>query len=145
MANLSYTATANLSVTGITPATATPPLPTSTLKINAQYTGTTSPADDRLDEVYTINASTPDTALNLGKIVSGEALWIQVDGPLHVTLTQDLGSGPVQNVIRVEDFLMLSSSYTAISVANPSATAPVHLSVIVLGNRAAVGGGPGVF
>jgi hypothetical protein len=141
MANFSYTTTATLALNGITPTTG----PALTDKVNGVYSGISTAVDDRLNETYTINASTTATALDLGKIVAGTALWIQTDGPLHVSLTQDLGAGPVVNIVRVEKFLMLESAFSAISVANPSATTAVHFSIIAPGNRLPVGGGPGVF
>ena len=141
MASFSLSSTATLAISGITPAAG----PTTSDKVNGAYTGTPITVDDRLDEVYTINANTPDTLLSLGKIVASEALWLETDGPLNVTLTQDLGAGPVDCPMRVSKFILLQSPFTAIKVANPSATTAVHFSVVVGGNRIPVGGGPGVF
>jgi hypothetical protein len=141
MANLTFTSSATLSISGITPGAG----PYSTIKETSQFAGASTNADDRLVQPYTINASTTATALDLGKIATGLALWMEMDGPLHVSLTQDLGAGPVVNTIKVEKFLFLSSGYTAISIANPSATTAVHLSLAAVGNRVAVGGGPGIF
>ena len=141
MANLTFSSTATLAVAGITPGAG----PASTLKVNAAFTGTATNADDRIAETFVINASTTATAIDMGKIVTGKALWIECDGPLHVTLTQDLGAGPVDHIVKVEKFMYLQSTFTAVKVANPSATTAVHISIIVAGDRVAVGGGPGVF
>jgi hypothetical protein len=141
MANLSFTSSATLSITGITPGAG----PTSTISESGKFAGAATNADDRLVQPYTINASTTATSLDLGKIVSGLALWLEMDGPLHVSITQDLGAGPVVNTIKVDKFLLLGAGYTALSLANPSATTAVHLSLMAVGNRAPVGGGPGIF
>ena len=141
MANLSFSSTATLTINGITPADG----PTSTIRESASFTGAATSADDRMVQTFVINASTTATALDLGKITSGQALWVQVDGPLHVTVTQDLGAGPVDAVVRVESFMFLNSEFLALKVANPSATTAVRLSIAVVGDRDAVGGGPGVF
>lgn len=141
MANLSYTPSATLAITGMTPGAG----PTSTVKVNAAFNGTAAAADDRLAETFTINASTTATAINLGKITAGKALWLECDGPLLVTIEQDLGAGPVDVVFKLDKFVYLQSGFTNLKVANPSATTAVHLSAIVLGDRPAVGGGPGVF
>lgn len=137
MSNLAYNSTATLSVSGITPASG----PTFSLKINASYAANAVTADDALEETYTVNANTTATPLDLGKIVSGDALWIQVDGPLMVTVTQVSGAA----TLHVSDFLYLSSDYLSVSIANPSLTTAVHMSIVAVGNRAAVGGGPGIF
>ena len=141
MSNFSYTPSAALLIAGVTPAAG----PTLTDKVSASYQPAPGTSDDRINETYTINASTTVTALDLGLMTSLSALWIQTDGPLHLTLTQDFGSGPVTNLLRVERFVLLDSTVLALSVANPSATTAVHFSVIAPGLRPAVGGGPGIF
>jgi hypothetical protein len=141
MANLSFSSTATLAVTGITPGAG----PTSTVKVNASFAGSATAADDRVAQTFTVNANTSATVVDLGKIVAGKALWVECDGPLHITLTQDLGAGPVDNIVKVKKFMYLDSDFTAIKVANPSATTAVHMSINVVGDRLPVGGGPGVF
>jgi hypothetical protein len=141
MANFSFSASASLGISGITPAAG----PTSTDKVNATFTGAAGTADDRLAQTFTVNASTTATAIDMGKIVSGKALWIESDGALLVSITQDQGAGPIVNVVKVDKFLYIQSIFTAVSVANPSATTAVHLSIVVAGDRIPVGGGAGVF
>lgn len=141
MASFSFSSSATLAISGITPAAG----PTSVDKVNAAFSGASASCDDRLSHTFTINANTTDTALDLGMIVSGKILWVECDGPLIVSMTQDLGAGPVVNVQKVDRFLLAQTAFTTVSVANPSATTAVHLSIIVAGDRVAVGGGPGVF
>jgi hypothetical protein len=58
-----------------------------------------------------------------------------------VTVTQASGTATIE----VDDFLLLSSGYLTVSVANASLTTAVHMSVVALGKRAPLGGGPGIF
>lgn len=141
MANFTFTPSAGLSVTGITPSTG----PTSTDKITSSFAGAAVNSDDRHAAVYVVNASTGATAIDLGKIVTGKALWLECDGPLHVTLTQDLGAGPVDAIVRVEKFILLQSNLLGVKVANPNATTAVRMSIVVPGDRIPVGSGAGVF
>jgi hypothetical protein len=101
--------------------------------------------DDRINETFIVNANTIATAINLGKISTVRGLWLQCDGALLVTISQDLGAGPVDVTFKVETFLFIQSTVLGVKVANPSATTAVHMSIIVAGDRPAIGGGPGVF
>ena len=136
--NLSYSVSASLAVSGITPTPAT--APTQSLTISAPYAVTKQPVDDYVADTYTINANTTATALNLGKIAAGEVLQISTTGTMMLTIVQAGGSP----VVQVDDFILLSSAFTGLSVANPGSTA-IYVSVSVLGNRPAVGTTPGVF
>ena len=135
--NFTFTPAATLSISGVTPAAG----PTFTDKVNAAYTGFPTNADDRLNGTYTINANTIATSVGLGLISAGLCLWIQCDGPLAVTLIQPSGT----STFRVDSFLLLQSAFTSLSLANPSATTAVHVSIVAAGTRPAVGGGPGIF
>ena len=136
MANLAYTASATLNITGIVPAEG----PTSTIKIGSAYSGVSTPADDWLSETYVVNAGTVATAINLGKIVTGQMLWVQCNGPLNITLTTALGDV----ILPVASFIMLQTPFTALKLANAGADA-VEVSVTVCGARTPVGTGPGIF
>lgn len=140
MANLSYTASANVTVAGITPASG----PKSTITEASPFNSGATDADDSHCEPYTINAGTTATAINLGKIATGLLVEIQTTGSILVTLTQDQGAGPVDTVLKVDTFLMLESGFTALKLANTGGTA-VYVSVTVLGNRIPLGGGPGIY
>ena len=137
MANIAYKPSAGLQITGITPDSGPKP----TLNVAASFNGSTYEAGDYLAETFTINASTTATAINLGKIVTGAYLWIETNGLLVVTITQD--STPRD--IRVENLLVIKSPFTALSVANPSSATAVKMSVVVAGDRTTIGTGPGVF
>lgn len=142
MASASYTATANVSVSGITPAVATDPKPT--IGVTAAFNSGASPADDYLSETYTINAATTATAVNLGKISAGLLLSVQTTGPILLTVTQDQGAGPVDVIMQVDTFMMLESGFLGLKFANPGASA-VKVSLTVLGNRPTNTNAPGVF
>ena len=141
MANIAYSQTVTLDVTGITPTTGPKPavIAKSTFSATAQESG------DYYTNTLTINASTGVTVINIGKITAGKVLWIQSDGPLEVTMTQDLGAGDVDNVYLVRDFLMVNADFTVLKLANPSATTGVQATVAVIGDRPAIGGGAGIF
>jgi len=141
MANLSYTATASLNISGITPDAG----PTSTVNDAGSYTSSAVEAGDREVRTYVVNAATtPAVALDMGKITAGKALWLESDGALDVSLTQDFGAGAVVNKIRMEKFLYLESPFTVVAVENNGGTA-VNLSYMVVGDRDAVGVGGGVY
>lgn len=142
MANFTFSASANLKLTGITPLAGPPLLDKGDLNFV-----TTMPiaVDDKAGNTFTVNANTTATSLDLGSIVAGEALLLLTDGPLVLTLTQDFGSGPVTQNTLVNTLYMLQSSFSAISIANPSLTTAVHVAFLVAGDRIPVGTGPGVF
>lgn len=140
MANLSFTSTASLSIKGITPTDG----PTSVVSDSGSYSSGATEAGDRITRTFTVNAGTPLTAIDLGKITSGKMLWLECNGSLTVELTQDFGSGDVANIALVNKFFMLQSPFTALRIANPGGTA-INVSVMVAGDRDAVGAGPGVF
>ena len=140
MANISYKPTAGLQITGITPDAGPKP----TITVAASSNGASYEAGDYLADTYTVNASTTATVINLGKIVTGKFLWIETNGELVVTITQ----AAAPRDIKVNGLMILASPtapFTAISVANPSSATAVKMSLVVAGDRDAVGTGPGVF
>ena len=66
------------------------------------------------------------------------------DGPVELKITQDFGSGPVENSILVKRFIMLSADFTILKVSNSGGTA-VNMMISLAGTRPAVGAGPGLF
>lgn len=142
MANLSFTATGNVSITGITPTPATAPKPT--ISVAAAFNSGATNADDYLSDTYTVNAGTTATAVNLGKISAGLLLAVQTTGTVLLTITQDQGSGPVDIVLQVDSYILLESGFSALKIANAGATA-VQVSISVVGNRPANSNAPGVF
>jgi hypothetical protein len=140
MSNVSYTLTSNFSAKGLTPGDG----PKSTTDVSHNFAPGAVATDDYFSNVFTVNAGTTNAVISLGKISTGKALVIEVDGDLHVTLTQDLGAGPVDNVFLVKRLLVIDSDFTAVKVTNPGGTA-VLMSMDAAGTRPAVGGGPGVF
>jgi len=141
MPSIKYTATASLKSTGITPTTATSPAPVES--ITNSLSKVDQDATDSVENAHTINAGTTATALELGSISAGVALWIQSAAVVQVTLTQDLGAGPVDNIFK-GTFFMLVGAYTAVKVANPSATA-IEFGYTAIGDRPTIGGGVGIF
>lgn len=138
--NLSYTASGNVSITGITPVAGPKP----TITVAAAFNSGATDADDNLTETYTVNAGTTATAIDLGYIATGLLVSINTTGPLLVTITQDQGSGPVDVTWKVDTFLLLESGFTALQLANAGGTA-VNVSLTVIGNRIPLGTGPGIF
>lgn len=140
-ASVAFTASANLSITGVTPDTGPKPVVTAT----ASFTSGATTVGDYISDTFVVNANTPATALDLGKISAGKIVWLETNGLAQVTITQDLGSGPEDVTMNVEKLLVLQSGFTALKVANPSLTTAVRISVTVAGDRPAIGAGPGVF
>ncbi len=138
--NMQFTGSASLSVNGITPATG----PTENVAVSVNYSSGILQADDCMEEVYTINANTPATAIDMGKIVTGKAIWLQTSSPVILTLTQDLGAGPVDNDILVSSMVMLPAVFTGVQLANALGTS-AKIALVIVGDRAAVGGGPGIY
>ena len=136
--NLSYSVTASLAVSGITPTPAT--APTQSVTLSAPYVTNKLPADDYVANTYTINAGTTATALDLGKIAAGEVVMITTTGTIMLTIVQPGGSP----IVQVDSFILLASGFTGLSVANPGGTA-VYVNVDIIGDRIPVGTGPGVF
>lgn len=136
--NLSYSVNASLAVSGIIPTPAT--APTQSVTLSAPYAINKLPADDYVANTYTINAGTTATALNLGKIAAGEVVMVTTTGTMMLTIVQASGSP----VVQVDSFILLASGFTALSVANPGATA-IYVNVDVIGDRVPVGTSPGVF
>lgn len=138
--NMQYTATASLSINGITPLTG----PTENVAVSVNYSSGILQADDSMEEVYTINANTPDTAIDMGLIVTGKAIWIQTNSPVILSLQQDLGAGPVWNKTLVSSMVLLPVTFTGVRLANAQGTA-AKVALALAGDRAAVGGGPGIY
>jgi hypothetical protein len=140
MANLQYTASSNLSISGITPASGPKP----TVAITAAFTSGGVAVGDYVSDTFVVNGTTTATAFDMGNIVTGKAIWFEASAPLSLILTQDLGAGPVDVEVKVDKFIFLQATFTAVKVANPGATA-VNVSLSIMGDRVAVGAGPGVF
>jgi hypothetical protein len=140
MANISFTATANVAIAGITPAAGPKP----TVSVSSSFNSGATAADDYFSDTFVINAGTTATAVNLGKIVAGMLLKISTSGPIRVIISQDLGAGPVDIETAIDSFYMIESGFLGLQLANPGATSQ-QVSISVAGNRVAVGVGPGVF
>ena len=142
MPNITYNQAASLAVSGITPTPTT--APKQSLVVTSSFAAQAESAGDYFENTFLVNANTPATAIALGKIVTGYVLWIQSSGSFHVTLTQDLGAGPVDNTVAVEDFFYSNTPFTALQITNPNGTA-INVSIAVLGDRVAPGTGPGIY
>lgn len=140
MANLKYSASASVEITGITPASGPKP----TVKDTATFSSGAVDVGDHVVETFVVNANTTATALGMGKISSGKAIWLEASAAIHLILTQDLGAGAVDNTYKIDKFAFLQAPFTAVKLANPSGTA-VQVSVAILGDRPAVGAGAGIF
>jgi len=141
MADLSFTATAGLSVNGISKATG---IPTSVLKGTGTFAPGAVDASDTIEKTFVVNASTTKTAIDIDKITAGKLLWVETDKAVEVYVTQDFGVGPVEGKFYVSKFLLLQSAYSAVAVANTGGTA-ANISVMAVGDKPVVGTGPGVF
>lgn len=140
MANLQYVASANLDVSGITPTSGPKP----SLKVSSVYTSGGVAVGDHIADTFVVNGSTPATAIDLGELVTGKAVWIEASAPIHLILTQDLGAGPVDITYPIDKFMFSQTTFTAVKLANPTAVA-INVSIAVMGDRAAVGVGPGIY
>jgi hypothetical protein len=140
MANISFTATANVAIAGITPAAGPKP----TVTVSSSFNSGATPADDYFSDTFVINAGTTATAINLGKINAGLFMMISTSGPIRVIISQDLGAGPVDIETAVDSFYAIETGFLGLKLANPGGTAQ-QVSISIAGNRPAVGGGAGIF
>lgn len=140
MANIKYTLTATFKAVGITPAAGPKPA------VDASYSFAPGAIDtgDYFSNTFVVNSGTTATAVSLGKITTGKSLIIETDQPIQVTLTQDLGAGPVDNVQLVNKFLMIDTEFTAVQIANAGGTS-ANIVLSAAGTRDAVGAGAGIF
>lgn len=129
--NMKLTASASLSVNGSTPSSG----PSENVSIAVNFSSGALDVDDSLDENYIINAGTTATAVNMVKIVTGKILWLQTSSPIEVTITTDLGAGPVDVVLPVETMLLWPGTFTGLKMANSQATA-AKVAMVIAGNRA---------
>lgn len=135
MSQISYKESATLTVNGITPT-----MGAGLTLLASPSLASTATAGDYLAETFIVNPSTPATALNLNKIVTGKTLWMQTDQPLSVTLTQNA----VDHVFTVDSFIFMNSAFTAIKLANSSSLTPANINIVILGDRAPVDSNPGI-
>ena len=134
--SITYLETASLTINGITPVSGSGV----TLLANPSYSATAG-LQDYVTETFVVNPITTATSLGLGKIVLGKIIWLQTNSPVVVTLTQSA----VDKDIVVNSFLFLNCDFTAVKIANTSTTAAANISVVIAGNRADVGTGPGIY
>jgi len=135
---VSVSQSASLSISGVTPTAGTG----FTLLANPSLASTNVAAQDYFANVFTVNALTPDTAQSMGEIIEGHVVWIQTTSPITVTLTQ---AGPVDNAFLVNTFMFMNCTFTAIQIANASATENASINLIVAGDRITNPGTPGIF
>lgn len=140
MPNIGFTATANVDITGLTPATGPKP----SVKASSSFTSGLTATDDYVVQTFVVNATTTATAINLGKISAGAFVMVQSSGPIRVIVSQDLGAGPVDIETIVDSFYMMKSGFLGLKIANPGATAQ-QVSIAIAGARPTVGVGPGIF
>jgi hypothetical protein len=127
----------SLTIKGISPAAG----PGLVLLANPSLVATNVTQGDYFADTFVVNALTTTTALDLGGIVSGATVWIQTDLPITVTLTQNA----IDNDIVVDSFLMMNTTFTALKLANASATTAANINVVVVGSRVTNPGTPGIF
>lgn len=135
--SVNVSAEASLTIRGITPAAGTG----LTLLANPSLALTNVSEGDYFADTFTVNPSTPDTVLDLGDIVSGATIWIQTDQPITLTLTQNA----VDNAFVVDSFLMMNTSFTAVKLANASASTAANINIVVVGDRVVNPGTPGIY
>jgi len=135
MQQITYSASSSVTVNGITPSTG----PGMVLLANPSFLVSFVTAGDYVANAFTVGATTPATAVDLGLITTGKLFYIQTSVPIKVTLTQNA----IDNVIDVDNFLMINSSFTAVKIAN-TGVAAANISLVVVGDRATVSG-PGIY
>lgn len=135
--SVNVSAEASLTIRGISPAAG----PGLTLLANPSLVITNVTQGDYFADTFTINPLTPDTSLDLGDIVAGTTVWVQTDAPITVTLTQN----SIDNSMVVDSFMSMNTGFTAIKFANASATVAAHINVVIVGNRVANPGTPGIY
>jgi hypothetical protein len=138
---VSVSKSASLSITGVTPTVGTG----FTLLANPSLSATNVVEQDYFANVFTVNPSTvaqPDTDQSMGEITEGHVIWIQTDQPVTVTLTQ---AGPVDNAFLVDSFLYMNCTFTALQIANASATTAANINIIVAGDRITNPSTPGIY
>ena len=128
---------ASVTIRGISPAAG----PGLVLLANPSLVTTNVSEGDYFADTFVVNPLTTATALDLGDIVTGATVWIQTDSPITVTLTQNA----VDNDVDLDSFMMMNTSFTAIKLANASATVAANINVVVVGDRAVNPGTPGIF
>lgn len=134
---VSVAQSSSVTITGVTPVAGTG----FTLLAAPALSTTGVSYGDYFAETFTINASTPTTAKSLGDIATGELIWIQTDQPITVTLTQSA----VDKDFLVDSFLCMNATFTAVKLANASATTAANINLVVVGDRITNPGGPGIY
>jgi hypothetical protein len=127
----------SLTIKGISPASG----PGLVLLANPSLITSNVTQGDYFADTFTINPSTPATLLDLLGIVSSTSLWIQTDAPIAVTLTQNA----IDRTFIVDSFVTMNTAFTAIKLANSSATVAAHINVVIVGNRVTNPNTPGIY
>jgi len=127
----------SLTIKGISPAAG----PGMVLLANPSLVTSNVTQGDYFADTFTVNPSTPATVLDLLELVACTSIWIQTDQPIEVTLTQNA----VDNKIVVDSFMTMNTSFTAIKLANTSASATANINVVAVGSRIVNPGTPGIF
>ena len=112
-----------------------------TLLSNPAFSISNNTADDYLSETYTINPSTPETAVDLGLIALGQFLWVQTNQPILLTLNQPVSG---MATFAVNNFLLLDSTFSSLSIANPGSS-QASVSIVIAGDRNSLTTNPGIF
>lgn len=136
--SVSVSQSASLTINGVSPVAGSG----FTLLANPSLASANAAEQDYFANIFTVNTSTPDTAQSMGEITEGHVIWLQTSSPITVTLTQ---AGPVDNAFLVDTFMYLSCTFTAIQIANASATTAASINLVVAGDRITNPGTPGIF
>lgn len=102
------------------------------VNINPVVKVSSTTLEDYLHNTYTINPVTTAREVDLGTLATGKYLFINTNGLVQVTLTQNAAD----IVFSVTGAFYFTGEFTALKLANTSTTEVREVTVLAVGNRA---------
>ena len=110
------------------------------VNINPTVKITNASIEDYFHNTYRVNPNTSATPINMGTIVTGKYLFINVNGPITVIITQNA----TDISFDVTGAFFFSGNFSAVKVAN-STSEVREITLLALGVRQLYGANPGVY
>ena len=110
------------------------------ISLTPAYSLKNAMVDDYVHNTFTVNPGTSAVVIDIGKILTAKHILAVSNGPLSIILTQN-------STNRTVDFngaFLIDGDFTAVKISNSGSEAR-ELTVLISGNRALVGTGPGVY